>query len=1002
MSNGKGSDQGRSPIMELFRLEAENHCATITDQLLALEKNPASPDLLEVLIRAAHSIKGAAQVVDLPAAFRMGKAMERIFVDAQAGKIAIGRETIEALHHGVEILNDLAMVGDSEIDPWLDDHAGRIDSLVERYNSLADSGEAEPAAAGIREERGPAPARGTEESSGKGLDDLFDMSMLELFRMEAENHCNVITNSLLKLEKSPSDPKILESLMRAAHSVKGAARVVDLHSCVQLAHAMEDVFVAAQHGTISLERQDIDLLLRGVDLLTDIAHLSDEEATSGLAALADDIATLVKALAALAVPQAAPAAKSPVKPRQAESRAESRAESEVRPAEVSGPEGPGPETPGQDLFGDTPAASLPANPAPEAGLARPGEESPEKEPSSPAAPVKSPRRPADDSKRKTVTAAAGDSGAGTRGSGQDKSGARIVRIAAENMNRLMGLAGEVLVETGRIPALTQRLLRLKKRQDEVLRQLDKTSEEIGKAKGGFKKNHFYELRQKIDLCRGLLIDHMAETENHSLRANEISHRLYQEVVASRMQPLADGIQAFPRLVRDLARELDKEVNLEVVGAETMVDRDILEKIESPLNHLIRNAIDHGIEGPAERREAGKPGEATIRIEARHSAGMLNIVVSDDGRGVDTEKLRRVVVQKNFVSREIAADLTEPELLEFLFLPNFSTKESVDKVSGRGVGLDVVHSVLNEVRGVVRASSTLGQGTSFDLQLPLTLSVMRALLTEISGEPYAFPLVAIDHVLRLPRRDIKEIEGRQYFIFNDRRIGLVAAQQVFEQPLNKTKRDLYPVVVFSDRFSQYGVILDQFWGIRDLVVQPLNPSLGKIKDISAAAILEDGTPALIIDVEDMVRSLDILISDRRLIHVRQRADEEINRAVKQILVADDSITVREVERKMLSAKGYQVDVAIDGMDALNNLRNGNYNLLVTDIDMPRMDGIELVNVVKGDARLKSIPIIIVSYKDREEDRNRGLEAGADYYLTKGSFQDETLVNAVQDLIGDPEV
>jgi two-component system sensor histidine kinase and response regulator WspE len=211
-----------------------------------------------------------------------------------------------------------------------------------------------------------------------------------------------------------------------------------------------------------------------------------------------------------------------------------------------------------------------------------------------------------------------------------------------------------------------------------------------------------------------------------------------------------------------------------------------------------------------------------------------------------------------------------------------------------------------------------------------------------------------------------------------------------------------VVVFSNRFSQYGLILDQFWGIRDLVVQPLNPSLGKIKDISAAAILEDGTPALIVDVEDMVRSLDILISDRRLIHVRQRSDEETTRAIKQILVADDSITVREVERKMLSAKGYHVDVAIDGMDALNTLRNGNYHLLVTDIDMPRMNGIELVNVVKGDARLQNIPIIVVSYKDREEDRNLGLEAGADYYLTKGSFQDETLVNAVQDLIGDPEI
>jgi two-component system sensor histidine kinase and response regulator WspE len=397
---------------------------------------------------------------------------------------------------------------------------------------------------------------------------------------------------------------------------------------------------------------------------------------------------------------------------------------------------------------------------------------------------------------------------------------------------------------------------------------------------------------------------------------------------------------------------------------------------------------------------GKPEKGTIQLEARHSAGMLSITVRDDGRGIDLEKLRKTVVKKKLCGTDMAAELSEHELLEFLFLPNFSTKKSVSKVSGRGVGMDVVHSVINEVRGKIRSSTKLGEGSSFELQLPLTLSVLRALLTEINSEPYAFPLVSIDHVLQLTPDQIQEVEGRQYFTFNEKRIGVVSAQQVFKTstPSEVSGEYIY-VIVFSDRLNLYGLTIDKLLGVRDLVVQRIDPRLGKVKDINAASILEDGTPVLIIDVEDVLRSLDQLISGNRLMRIG--SDEDIDRTVKRILVADDSITVREVERKMLASIGYEVDVAVDGMDAWNTVRANHYDLVVSDIDMPRMNGFELVSLIKEDANLRNIPVIIVSYKDREEDRNRGLEVGADYYLTKGSFQDKALINAVIDLIGEPE-
>jgi two-component system sensor histidine kinase and response regulator WspE len=283
---------------------------------------------------------------------------------------------------------------------------------------------------------------------------------------------------------------------------------------------------------------------------------------------------------------------------------------------------------------------------------------------------------------------------------------------------------------------------------------------------------------------------------------------------------------------------------------------------------------------------------------------------------------------------------------------------------------------------------------------LSLSVLRALLAEINNELYAFPLAAIDHILKLTPDQFQEVEGRQYYTLNNKRIGIVSAQQVFAADTPATARnECIHVIVFSDRLNLYGLMVDRLLDVRDLLVQPLDPRLGKVKDISSAAILDDGTPVLIIDVEDFARSIDKLISGTHLMRIDR--EEEHKKRTKRILVADDSITVREVEKKMLAAKGYEVDVAVDGMDAWNCVRANDYDLLISDIDMERMSGLELVDLIKKDPELHNLPVIIVSCKDGEDDRNRGLEVGADYYLAKGSFQDQTLVDAVLDLIGGPE-
>ena len=381
--------------------------------------------------------------------------------------------------------------------------------------------------------------------------------------------------------------------------------------------------------------------------------------------------------------------------------------------------------------------------------------------------------------------------------------------------------------------------------------------------------------------------------------------------------------------------------------------------------------------------------------------MLVVRVSDDGRGIDPERIREKVVARGLAGREMAAGMSAGELYEFLFLPGFSTASQVTEISGRGVGLDVVLSTVQQIGGTARIESEVGKGTTFQLRLPVTLSVIRAASVAIDGEPFAFPLARLERVVRLEPDEIVPVEGRPQFTLDGRSVGLVDARTVFGFPAaSPTGGPVSVVVIGHGRDSdRYGVVVDRFEGESDLVVRPLDPRLGKIPCIGSAALLENGDPLLIVDVDDLIASVRQLLVEGRLRGGGGRTGA--GRRKRRILVVDDSLTVREVERQLLARLGYEVDVAVDGADGWNAIRAGTYDLLVSDIDMPRMNGIELVRAVRSDPRFSALPIVIVSYKDRPEDRLAGLEAGANVYLTKGAFQDDTFAATVRDLVGGPE-
>jgi two-component system sensor histidine kinase and response regulator WspE len=803
------------------------------------------------------------------------------------------------------------------------------------------------------------------------MSDLGGFSLHELFKGEAEMHAAALSEGLVQLEGT-SDAATVEPLMRAAHSIKGAARVIGLDIAVRIAHAMEDVLVAMQKGREAIQASRIDQLLKGTDLLASLARVEESEVPAWTTANDAAVTGLVESL------RVAP-------PTNHAAPAKAVATQQVR----------------EESAAPTPEPQVPATVDQEKRVSQPSDEvvattltsPPQEHASAAVSPHATPATPATQATPATPS-----------------SRASSVRVTAEKLDRLLQLAGETMLESRRLAAIRTEAGDLKRELTRLEDELDQLRSVVRRA--GLDPSLLAPARGILDRSRGRVLAHLLTVENAIRRGEETSTQLYHEVLSSRMRPFSDVTAALPRTVRDVARALGKDAKLEIIGENVPVDRDILARLDAPLNHMLRNALDHGIESPDERRARGKSPQATLRVEARHHAGQLRVRVSDDGRGIDLDALRERIVRKQLASSEMAAGLDRQELLEFLFLPGFSTAQKVTEYSGRGVGLDVVQTTAREIGGVARIHTELGKGTVFELDLPITLSVIRALLVDVCGETLAFPLARIDRVVQPERAAITTVAGRMQFILEDAdaaqssttraasvttSIGIVEAARVLQLGEPRIDVDRASIVVLGNGDERYGFAVDGLVGEEDLVVRALDERLGKVAHLSASAVRENGEPVLIVDTEDIIQSVRMALNEGRLRGARP-AIENYARRMRRALVVDDSATVREVERQLLLRMGFAVETAVDGLDGWHQLRDGLFDLVISDIDMPRMNGIEFVRTLRADPRFTSIPVIVVSYKDREEDRRAGLEAGATAYLTKGAFQDSTFADTVRDILG----
>ncbi|WOO39698.1 hybrid sensor histidine kinase/response regulator [Rubellicoccus peritrichatus] len=911
------------PMLDLYQQEVETQCGALNEGLLELEKDSTEAEVIESIMRAAHSLKGAARIVGIKTVGDVAHVLEDILTHASEGKISISADDVDVLLRAADFFVTSGQQSAEQMAAWIESTQHTAEDLIVDIKAIEHSDAAPAKTPPVEKEEEPTKAEPLH---------LADASMLDLFKTEAEEQLTKLSNGLVALEDTPNNLELIEPLMRAAHSLKGAARIVGLTPAVDVAHAMEDVLVAAQEGKVSLEPESIDVLLKATDWLSQISQVAEDELASWVEKHADEVDLFQKDL---------------------------RAIEKGKPIAKKQNQAPPVEAPIEKKDSDTSAS---------------------KDSSDDAA-------PASQSKEKSASASqASDS---------------VVRVSAENLNRLMGLAAETLVETRRLEPFRDSLLKLKETQTDLNQRIDvaqralealnldpTTAAELEFVRIASRAN-LNAIREQIDSFDGF-------SREHTL----LSDRLYREVLDSRMRPFRDGVVGFPRLVRDIGRSLGKKIAFNVEGKDTPVDRDILEKLDSPLNHILRNACDHGLETPEERIAKGKEPTAHLRLGARHSAGMLVVEIKDDGRGIDAERVRKKILERELCSADMVENLSEEETLEFLFLPGFFTAKEVTQISGRGVGLDVVQTMMQEIGGKVRVSSEVDHGTQFTIEVPITRSVVRALILEIDGEPYAFPLNRIVRTLQLTSEDIRIVENRQYFSMDGVNVGLVSAHSALGLSGNaSTLSNELTVVVVNDRNNFYGVEIGQLIGESDLVVRPLDPRLGKVPGISAASLTEDGHPLLIIDIEDLVQSIDKLLSGGSMVQSERRDASTSGVRRKRVLVVDDSITVRETERQLLQNAGYDVEVAVDGADGWNAVRLGDFDLVVSDIDMPRLNGFEFVKKIRSDNRLGRTPVVIVSYKDREEDRMKGLDAGADFYLTKSAFQDDTFIEAVEELIGD---
>ncbi len=793
------------------------------------------------------------------------------------------------------------------------------------------------------------------------MDDLQEI--MEDFLIEAFEMNEQLDQDLVELEHNPEDLDLLNRIFRVAHTIKGSSSFLNLNILTHLTHNMEDVLNRARKGEIKITPDIMDVVLRSIDLMKTLLVTIRDTGSDTNNGKENEIEEAVKQLQAITSQNLEGAKEGTKEAPKKEAKKEAKKENikenqenkaKAPTAENSASDNPLADEPDLD-YTNMSAEEVEAeierllNKRQEADKERRAQKKQEAKPKQEVAPkTETPKAP----KTETKTKAKAD----TEENKAPSIGVeQTVRVDVRRLDHLMNLIGELVLGKNR-------LIRI-----------------YGDVEERYDGEKFLEeLNQVVSSISAVTTD------------------LQLAVMKTRMQPVGKVFNKFPRMVRDLSRELGKSIELIIEGEETELDKSIVEEIGDPLIHIIRNSCDHGIEPLEERRRLNKPETGKVQLSAYNEGNHIVIKISDDGKGLDPVMLKEKAIEKGVISERDAEGMSDREAFNLIFKPGFSTAKVVSNVSGRGVGMDVVKTNIEKLNGIIEIDSEVGVGTTQKLKIPLTLAIIQALLVGVQEEYYAIPLSSVLETVRISQDEIYTVDGKSVLRLRDEVLSLVRLSDIFKvDAILESNSDVY-VVIIGLADQKIGVIVDYLIGQEEVVIKSLGYYLKNTRGIAGATVRGDGKITLIVDVGammDMAKSIKVNITT--LMNESENTKSKNSPSDYVVLAIDDSSTDRAIIRKCLKPLGITILEAANGLEGLEMLKNGDKtpDAILVDIEMPKMDGYTFASEVRKYNKFKNLPLIAVTSRVTKTDRMRGVESGMTEYITK-PYSGEYLTTVVK--------
>jgi len=777
------------------------------------------------------------------------------------------------------------------------------------------------------------------------MDDMKEI--MEDFLIEAFELIEQIDHDLVELESNPEDLELLNRIFRVAHTVKGSSSFLNFDVLTELTHHMEDVLNKARKGELKITPDIMDVVLESVDMMKGLLESIRDNGSDAAAGI--DIKNICVRLTQISEGEApsaaaeAPAAPAPEPVKEPEPVAPAEeAAPEVSDAELSKLSDSEVEAEIERLLKVRKAEDQARRASKGIAPKSPEEIAPATSAAPAPAPKPAPSRERDADKK--VPAASSNSAVAQE---------QTIRVEVKRLDHLMNLIGELVLGKNRL-----------------LKIYDDVEERYEGEK------FLEELNQVVSSLSLVTTD------------------IQLAVMKTRMLPIAKVFNKFPRMIRDLSRDLGKQIDLEISGEETELDKSIVEEIGDPLVHIIRNSCDHGIEDPETRKAMGKPEKGLVQLKAYNEGNHIVVEIVDDGKGLDADMLKAKSIEKGIITEREADAMSEKEAFGLIFKPGFSTAAKVTNVSGRGVGMDVVKTNIEKLNGIIDIESEVGKGTVMKLKIPLTLAIIQSLLVGTQEEFYAIPLASVLETVRVPIDDIYTIDGKNVLRLRDEVLSLVRLSDVFGVNKVFDGGDQTYVVIIGVAEAKLGIIVDTLVGQEEIVIKSMGDYLQNIPGIAGATIRGDGRVTLIIDVGAMMEmAKDIKVNIRAEMEDSTKAKEKPSDY--KVLIVDDSKMDRTIMQKSLEPIGVTIIEATNGVEALNIIKSGEhaFDAVLIDIEMPRMDGYTLAGEIRKYSKYRTLPLIAVTSRTSKTDRLRGVEVGMTEYITK-PYSSEYLENVVR--------